>query len=145
MTNDIQSTNSSAFTLYTTDLPFPVIRKNISEQFYNGNAALSSVFLLAPGSALSSNNPTLRAPYGWSFSIGLQGDMFVQQATCSMVHYSLVELLCQHGLPSTLLCLPSAELPLSTIKLLLQLTQRSDFSHLISRVTRPPPSRHCGS
>ena len=76
MTNDTQSTNLSAFTLYTTDLPFPVIHKNISEQFYNGNAALSSVFLLAPGSALSSNNPTLRAPYGWSFSIGLQGDMF---------------------------------------------------------------------
>ncbi|KAL4078841.1 hypothetical protein V8B97DRAFT_1081979 [Scleroderma yunnanense] len=74
--NDTQSTNSSTFTLYMTDFPSPVLRKNISEQFYNGNPALSSVFLLAPGSALSSNNPTLRIPYGWSFSVGLQGDMF---------------------------------------------------------------------
>ena len=76
MANDTQSMNSSTFTLYMTDFPFPVVRKNISDQFYNGNPALSSVFLLAPGSALSSNDPTLRIPYGWSFSIGLQGDMF---------------------------------------------------------------------
>ncbi|KIM62471.1 hypothetical protein SCLCIDRAFT_1215047 [Scleroderma citrinum Foug A] len=74
--NDMQSTNSSTFTLYTTDFPSPVVGKSLSEQFYNGNPALSSVFLLAPGSALSSNNPTLRIPYGRSFSIGLQGNMF---------------------------------------------------------------------
>ncbi|KAI6101309.1 hypothetical protein F5141DRAFT_1031218 [Pisolithus sp. B1] len=74
--SDMQSMNSSSFVLYVDSISASTVQKNISQQFYEGNPALSAAYLLAPGSALSTGNPALRVPFSWSFSIGFQGDVF---------------------------------------------------------------------
>ncbi|KAI6042036.1 hypothetical protein EDC04DRAFT_2866924 [Pisolithus marmoratus] len=73
---DMQSMNASSFVLYVTDISAPTVQRNISQQFYDGNPALSSAYLLAPGSALSTGNPALRVPFSRSFGIGFRGDVF---------------------------------------------------------------------
>lgn len=77
--SDAESVASSGFILCVTPFPSPTVQKPISQQFYAGNPALSSVFFLSPGSALALEDPTLRVPARWSFSIGLDGDTFAAQ------------------------------------------------------------------
>ena len=77
--SDTESVASSGFILCVTSYPAPTVQKSISQQFYAGNQALSSVFLLSPGSALATDQPTLRVPARWSFSIGLEADTFVAE------------------------------------------------------------------
>ncbi|KAI5984265.1 hypothetical protein EDD15DRAFT_2309023 [Pisolithus albus] len=74
--SDMQSMNTSSFVLYVGSISASTVRKNISQQFYEGNPTLSAAYLLAPGSALSTGNPALRVPFSWSFSIGFRGDVF---------------------------------------------------------------------
>ncbi|KIK94995.1 hypothetical protein PAXRUDRAFT_827439 [Paxillus rubicundulus Ve08.2h10] len=74
--DDAESAASSTFILCVTHYPAPTLQKTLSQQFYAGNPSLSSVFLLAPGSALASDDPTLRVPSKWSFSIGLDSDTY---------------------------------------------------------------------
>lgn len=63
---------SSSFTLCVTSYPAPTLNYPLSQQFYSSNPSLSSVFLLSPGSAILTSNPTLRIPPRWSFSIGME-------------------------------------------------------------------------
>lgn len=71
---------SSSLSLCVTPNPPPVVlSKPISSQFKSqGNPSLDSVFVLSDViSALQrTQNPTLRIPPGWSFSIGFAGDTF---------------------------------------------------------------------
>lgn len=76
---DTESAASSRFILCVTPYSAPTVQKPISEQFYAGNPSLSSVFFLSPGSALATDEPTLRVPARWSFSIGLDGDTFIAE------------------------------------------------------------------
>ncbi|KAI6167403.1 hypothetical protein EDD17DRAFT_1540662 [Pisolithus thermaeus] len=64
--SDMQSMNTSSFVLYVDNISSSTVQKNISQQFYEGNPALSAAYLLAPGSALSTGNPALRVPFSWS-------------------------------------------------------------------------------
>lgn len=77
--SDTESVASSSFILCVTPYPAPTVQKSISQQFYAGNQALSSVFFLSPGSALATDQPTLRVPARWSFSIGLDGETVVSE------------------------------------------------------------------
>ncbi|KAJ8521729.1 hypothetical protein ONZ45_g1612 [Pleurotus djamor] len=65
---------SATFGVCVTHFPPPVQNIAITEQFkdVSANKALSSVFNVAPHSALSSPNPTLRIPPAWSFSVGFR-------------------------------------------------------------------------
>jgi axial budding pattern protein 2 len=85
--DNTDSTASSHFTLLVSSSSAPTLRLSISEQFHPQNPALSSVFLLSQNSALRSNNPTLRIPPQWSFSIGLEGSMY--QAEASLYYAAL--------------------------------------------------------
>jgi axial budding pattern protein 2 len=71
---------SSSLSLCVTPNPPPVVlSKPLSSQFKSqDNPSLGSVFVLSDGiSALQrTQNPTLRIPPGWSFSIGFDGDTF---------------------------------------------------------------------
>ncbi|KAH7913037.1 hypothetical protein BJ138DRAFT_694374 [Hygrophoropsis aurantiaca] len=71
---DSESSATSSFYLCVTPFSAPTLQIPIEKQFYAGSSSLSSVFFLAPGSTLATQNPTLRVPPRWSFSIGLQGD-----------------------------------------------------------------------
>lgn len=75
--HDSTSSVSSEFTLCVTPYPAPTLNLPIPTQFHESNPSLSSVFLLAPNSAIATPNPALRAPPGWSFSIGFEGDTFM--------------------------------------------------------------------
>jgi axial budding pattern protein 2 len=77
--SDPTTSVSSTFTFCVTPFPPPTLKHSISEQFTASNTALSSVFVLAPNSALATANPALRIPPQWSFSIGFQYDTFVAQ------------------------------------------------------------------
>ncbi|KIJ65153.1 hypothetical protein HYDPIDRAFT_27875 [Hydnomerulius pinastri MD-312] len=74
--DDTESSVSSNVIFCVTPYPAPTLQKPLSQQFYAGNTALSSVFSLAPGSALVTENPTLRVPLKWSFSIGIDSDTY---------------------------------------------------------------------
>ncbi|KAF8074992.1 hypothetical protein FPV67DRAFT_608940 [Lyophyllum atratum] len=73
---DSSSTVSSAVTLCVTHYPEPTLHLPISQQFSAPAPSLSSVFILASNSGLSTDCPALRIPPKWSFSIGFQGDTF---------------------------------------------------------------------
>lgn len=77
--SDTESVATSSFILCVTSYPAPTVQKSVSQQFYAGNHALSSVFFLSPGSALATDQPTLRVPSRWSFSIGLEWDTFAAE------------------------------------------------------------------
>jgi axial budding pattern protein 2 len=77
------SAYSSLSLCVTPNPPSVVLSKPLSEQFKNqDNPSLGSVFVLSDSkadviSALHvTQNPTLRIPPGWSFSIGFDGDTF---------------------------------------------------------------------
>ncbi|KAI0312580.1 hypothetical protein OF83DRAFT_1215465 [Amylostereum chailletii] len=69
-------TASSWVTLCATPYPPPILSTAVNDQFKPDNPSLSSVFLLAPNSALATDNPSLRVPSNWSFSIGFDYDTF---------------------------------------------------------------------
>jgi axial budding pattern protein 2 len=73
------SASSSLSLCVTPHAPSVVLSKPLSLQFKSqDNPSLGSVFVLSDGiSALQrTQNPTLRIPPGWSFSIGFDGDTF---------------------------------------------------------------------
>ncbi|KAK1222104.1 polarity establishment/cellular polarization [Marasmius sp. AFHP31] len=75
--HDSDSSASSWCNIYVTDSPPPAPSVTLEKQFYQGNPALSSVFLPSPNSALAhTNQPTLRIPFKWSFSIGFLSNTF---------------------------------------------------------------------
>ena len=74
--SDLSTSVSSTFTLCITPFQPPTLKHPISEQFTLNNAALSSVFPLAPNSALATSHPALRIPPKWSFSIGFDDETF---------------------------------------------------------------------
>ncbi|EGN95020.1 hypothetical protein SERLA73DRAFT_113744 [Serpula lacrymans var. lacrymans S7.3] len=76
---DSHSSATSTFSFCVTPYPPPTLELPIEKQFYAGNPSLSSVFFLAPESALATSNPTLRIPPSWSFSVGLEGDTYTSQ------------------------------------------------------------------
>ncbi|KAL0575913.1 polarity establishment/cellular polarization [Marasmius crinis-equi] len=79
--HDSESSESSWFNIYVTDAPPPALNVPLEKQFQPGNPALSSVFVPSPNSALAhTNQPTLRIPFRWSFSIGFLGSTFTQEA-----------------------------------------------------------------
>ncbi|KAI0298795.1 hypothetical protein B0F90DRAFT_1632199 [Multifurca ochricompacta] len=68
---------SSFVSLCVTHYPAPDLSISVSSQFRPENPSLSSVFLLSEYSALSTTqDPTLRIPSSWSFSIGFEGETF---------------------------------------------------------------------
>ena len=77
---DTESVATSSFILCVTPYPAPTVQKSVGQQFYAGNHALSSVFFLSPGSALATDQPTLRVPSSWSFSVGLEWDTFAAES-----------------------------------------------------------------
>ena len=70
------SSAASTFTFCVTHYPPPTVGLAISDQFHDSNPSLSSVFTLAPLSAIATSNPALRIPPKWSFSIGFESGTF---------------------------------------------------------------------
>jgi axial budding pattern protein 2 len=84
-TDATKSSASSIFTISVSSRSPPTLHKPISKQLYTSNPSLSSVFLPSPHSAmLSSGNPVLRIPPGWSFSVGFDGSTY--QTTSSLFY-----------------------------------------------------------
>ncbi|KAI0060254.1 hypothetical protein BV25DRAFT_1888613 [Artomyces pyxidatus] len=81
-------TASSWVSLCVTPYPPPAIQNAIAAQFNADNPSLSSVFVLSPNSALSTDAPTLRIPPGWSFSIGFDWKTFNGSDT---IYYSALQ------------------------------------------------------
>ncbi|KAF9054385.1 hypothetical protein BJ165DRAFT_1438452 [Panaeolus papilionaceus] len=71
------SSASSKFNLFVSSNPPPTLNLTIQEQFTPNSASLASVYLLRPHSALKTDNPAVRVPLSWSFSIGFEWDTFV--------------------------------------------------------------------
>ncbi|KAF7294476.1 MFS domain-containing protein [Mycena kentingensis (nom. inval.)] len=71
---DSTGSASSTFTICITSFPAPEVNIPLARQFDTSNPAMSSVFPVAPNSALAASVPTLRIPLAWSFSIGLRYD-----------------------------------------------------------------------
>ncbi|GLB41796.1 putative dystroglycan-type cadherin-like domains containing protein [Lyophyllum shimeji] len=69
-------TASTSVTLCVTSYPGPTLNLPISQQFSAPAPSLSSVFILARNSALSTPSPALRIPPKWSFSIGFEYETF---------------------------------------------------------------------
>ncbi|PPQ67697.1 hypothetical protein CVT24_002753 [Panaeolus cyanescens] len=68
---------SSKFNLCVSSNPPPTLNRTIQEQFTPTSASLASVYLLRPNSALKTDNPAVRVPLSWSFSIGFEWETFV--------------------------------------------------------------------
>lgn len=77
--SDSSTSVYSTFSFCVTPFPPPTLKRSISEQFTASNTALSSVFVLAANSALTTGNPALRIPPRWSFSVGFMQDMFLAE------------------------------------------------------------------
>lgn len=71
--------NHDSFQLCVTHYPAPTLNIPIASQFNGSNPSMSSVFFLDSNSALQDNNPALRIPLRWSFSIGFDYGTFVSQ------------------------------------------------------------------
>ena len=66
---------SSSVSICVTPYAAPNFAIPVSSQFKTGNPSLSSVFLLSNYSALKmTDQPTLRIPPSWSFSVGFESD-----------------------------------------------------------------------
>ncbi|KAL1743239.1 hypothetical protein HDZ31DRAFT_74997 [Schizophyllum fasciatum] len=78
---DDSSSAASSFTICVTSYPAPTLHIPITDQFHEHSPSLSSVFLVANNSALSTANPALRVPLGWSFSIGFEWNTFQAENT----------------------------------------------------------------
>ncbi|KAF9266807.1 hypothetical protein L218DRAFT_955919 [Marasmius fiardii PR-910] len=78
--HDSESSASSWCNIYVTDSPPPVLNSTLEKQFYAGNPSLSSVFVPSSESSLAhTGEPTLRIPFGWSFSIGFDAFTFINE------------------------------------------------------------------
>ncbi|KIM44917.1 hypothetical protein M413DRAFT_67650 [Hebeloma cylindrosporum] len=75
--HDSDSSTSSKFSLCVSHASPPTLNIPISDQFHPNSSSLSSVFFLRPGSAIATQNPSLRIPRKWSFSIGFDSDTFI--------------------------------------------------------------------
>ncbi|KAI0249008.1 hypothetical protein BJV78DRAFT_1231536 [Lactifluus subvellereus] len=75
-TDPVTSYSASSFvSICVTPYAAPDFAIPVSSQFKTGNPSLSSVFLLSNYSALKmTDQPTLRIPSSWSFSIGFESD-----------------------------------------------------------------------
>lgn len=62
-----------------THFPPPTQNISLASQLTLTNPSMSSVFFLSPHSGLMDNNPAVRVPLHWSFSIGFDGGTFVNQ------------------------------------------------------------------
>jgi axial budding pattern protein 2 len=71
-----ESSASSKFTICVTHDPVPTLKRPLEQQFVPNSRSLSSVYFLRNNSALSTSRPALRIPRKWSFSIGMDADMF---------------------------------------------------------------------
>ncbi|KAG5652616.1 hypothetical protein H0H81_004345 [Sphagnurus paluster] len=76
---DSSSTVSSTFTLFVTSFPEPTLNLSIAQQFSAPAPSLSSVFILAPHSGIVTQNPSVRIPLGWSFSVGFEYETFLSE------------------------------------------------------------------
>lgn len=65
------------FTICVTHFPPPTLNISLATQFSPSNPSMSSVFFTSAHSALKTNNPAVRVPLHWSFSIGFDGGTFV--------------------------------------------------------------------
>ncbi|THH07784.1 hypothetical protein EW145_g3142 [Phellinidium pouzarii] len=72
-------TSKDSFSICVTHFPPPTIHIPLASQFNGSNPSMSSVFFLGPNSALKDNNPAVRVPLHWSFSIGFEGGTFVSE------------------------------------------------------------------
>ncbi|KAG5647452.1 hypothetical protein DXG03_009383 [Asterophora parasitica] len=77
---DSSSTTSTTLTLCITSSPEPTLNLPISRQFSAPAPSLSSVFILAPNSAIRPQEPALRVPLKWSFSIGFEYETFLSDS-----------------------------------------------------------------
>ncbi|KAH8106585.1 hypothetical protein DFH11DRAFT_1234178 [Phellopilus nigrolimitatus] len=66
-----------SFALCVTHFPPPTVHIPISTQFNTSNPSMSSVFFISQSSALKDDNPAVRVPLHWSFSIGFEGGTFI--------------------------------------------------------------------
>ena len=81
------SSTSSKFTICVTHLPPPQVNIPLSMQLQPTNPSMSSLFFLHPNSAIATENPVVRVPRKWSFSIGLDSNTIV--SSDSEVFYEL--------------------------------------------------------
>ncbi|KAJ3834061.1 hypothetical protein F5878DRAFT_712890 [Lentinula raphanica] len=82
------STSTQCNILVTASPPL-TLNQPISDQFYDGNPSLSSVFFLSNNSALYTGNPTLRVPQKWSFSVGFSSETYMNAQ--DNVHYTVLQ------------------------------------------------------
>ncbi|KAG7093553.1 hypothetical protein E1B28_007223 [Marasmius oreades] len=77
---DSDSSASSWCNIYVTDAPPPALNITLEKQFHAGNPSLSSVFIPSSESTFARfGEPTLRIPFGWSFSIGFDSLTFTNE------------------------------------------------------------------
>ena len=72
-----ESSTSSRCTICVTHAPAPTLKLPLEQQFVPNSRSLSSVFVLRNNSAISTPHPALRIPRKWSFSIGIEREMFL--------------------------------------------------------------------
>jgi axial budding pattern protein 2 len=72
-----ESFASSKTTICVTRDPAPILKLPLEQQFVPNSRSLSSVYFLRNNSALNTSHPSLRIPRKWSFSIGMDSNMFL--------------------------------------------------------------------
>ena len=72
-----ESSASSKFTICISRDPAPTLKVPLEQQFVPNSRSLSSVYFLRNNSALITSNPALRIPRKWSFSVGMDSNMFL--------------------------------------------------------------------
>jgi len=72
-----ESSASSKFTICVAREPAPTLKLPLEQQFVPDSRSLSSVYFLRNSSALTTPHPALRIPRKWSFSVGMESDMFL--------------------------------------------------------------------
>jgi len=75
--HDAESSASSKFTICVTREPAPTLKLPLEQQFVPNSQSLSSVYFLRNSSALTTPHAALRIPRKWSFSVGMESDMFL--------------------------------------------------------------------
>ncbi|KAJ4470444.1 hypothetical protein J3R30DRAFT_1219513 [Lentinula aciculospora] len=83
------TSTSTKCNILVTANPALTLNQPISDQFYEGNPSLSSVFFLSNNSAIYTGNPTLRVPHKWSFSVGFSSATFMNAQ--DNVHYTILQ------------------------------------------------------
>jgi axial budding pattern protein 2 len=72
-----ESSAASKFTICVTRDPAPTLKLPLEQQFVPTSRSLSSVYFLRNSSAIITPHPALRIPRKWSFSIGMESEMFL--------------------------------------------------------------------